>query len=162
MNGKSYKVPKYPLRPGDFDAPDQDFEIFTTHPVRSLIVKPPRCTATRNRTVELSGKAWSGSGDVRRVELTFDNGQSWIDAAVAAAANRWAWQSWSGSLTLPSAGVWYVYARATDETGAVQPMLVTPWNPGGYGNNQAVRVDIEVLRGHSSAGVESRAERLYS
>ena len=113
--------------------------------VRSLIVSPARCTATHNRTVELSGKAWSGSGDVRRVELSYDNGQSWTVARLEQPANRWAWQSWSLALTLPSRGVWYVYSRATDETGATQPMLATSWNPGGYANNQAMRVDIEVL-----------------
>jgi sulfite oxidase len=145
MNGKSYRLPKRPLRPGDYGAPDADFAIFTTQPVRSLIVRPPRCTATSNATVAFSGKAWSGSGDVRRVELTHDSGLTWIPAAVEPPANRWAWQSWELTLALPSPGVWYVHARATDETGVTQPMLATAWNPGGYANNQAMQVDVEVL-----------------
>ena len=41
--------------------------------------------------------------------------------------------------------MWYVHARAIDETGATQPMLATAWNPGGYANNQAMQVDVEVL-----------------
>ena len=36
MNGKSYRLPKYPIRPGDYDAPDEDFVIFTTQPVSKL------------------------------------------------------------------------------------------------------------------------------
>eukprot|EP01051_Picozoa_sp_SAG22_P005745 SAG22_NODE_352_length_11827_cov_3.941252_2_plen_1753_part_00 len=147
MNGKSYKLPKYPLRPGDYNAPDKDFEIFTTQPVRSLIVHPQRCTVSTNATITFSGKAWSGSGDITRVELSYTGGLSWVSAAVARPNNRWSWQRWEHTLTLPSPGVWDVFVRATDETGAAQPMLPTGWNPGGYSNNQAMKVDVEVTAG---------------
>ena len=70
---------------------------------------------------------------------------TWKRALLASPSNKWAWQRWSCNISLPSAGVWDVLARATDSTGATQPMLVPPWNPGGYGNNQVMKVDLEIV-----------------
>lgn len=140
-----YRLPTIPLRPGDYGAPESIFtKIFTQQPVRSLIVKPPRCTVTKNRNVEVSGKAWSGAGEVVKVEVSFDTGGTWKQASLAPAFNKWAWQQWVCNITLPSAGVWNILARATDHTGKTQPMLVPSWNPGGYGNNQVMSTDVEV------------------
>jgi rubredoxin len=143
MRGKSYRIPIYPLRPGDFTAPDSWFEVFTRQPVRSLIVSPARCTTTNDPHVTLRGKTWSGAGDVVKVEVSWTVGATWVQATLTPAVNTFAWQEWTVQITLPSRGVWDVYARATDHTGASQPMLVPSWNPGGYGNNQAMKVDVE-------------------
>lgn len=145
MNGKSYRLPIYPLRPGDYDAPDEWFKVFTQQPVRSLIVRPPRCTKTHDPVVQVQGKAWSGAGDVTLVEVSYDSGLTWAPATLLPPVNKWAWQHWTVNLTLPSRGVWYIHARATDHTGASQPMLVPGWNPGGYANNQVMHVDVELL-----------------
>lgn len=138
-------MPVYPLRPGDYTAPDSWFQVFTQQPVRSLIVRPPRCSVARDRRVRFEGKAWSGAGDVSRVELSHDHGATWLPVTLAPPANKWAWQRWEANVTLPSLGHWEVFVRATDHTGAAQPMLVPGWNPGGYGNNQAMKIDIQVL-----------------
>jgi len=145
MNGKSYRVAKFPIRPGRYNAPDSWFKIFTQQPVRSLIVRPPRCTVTHSRVVQLEGKAWSGAGDITKVEVSYDVGLTWTVALLSSPFNKWAWQSWAVNISVPSHGLWNFYARATDHTGATQPMLVPSWNPGGYGNNQAMQVDVEVL-----------------
>jgi hypothetical protein len=145
MRGKSYRVPIYPLRPGDYTAPDSWFKVFTQQPVRSLIVSPPRCSTSHTQNITVSGKAWSGAGDVQQVELSIDAGRTWRLAALSAPANTYAWQAWSAAIVLPSQGIWDIYARATDHTGATQPMVVPGWNPGGYGNNQVMKVDVQVL-----------------
>lgn len=111
-----------------------------------MIITPPRCTTVYSQTIELSGKAWSGAGDVVKVEVSFDNGASWVGTTLTPPPNTYAWQGWNATITLPSIGFWTIYARATDHTGAVQPMLVPSWNPGGYGNNQAMKLDIEVAQ----------------
>ena len=80
-----------------------------------------------------------------KVEVSYDTGATWVVTALSPPANTYAWQEWKVTVTLPSVGFWSVYVRATDHTGAVQPMLVPPWNPGGYGNNQATKLDIEVV-----------------
>jgi hypothetical protein len=38
-------------------------------------------------TVNLAGKAWSGAGDVTKVELSFDNGNNWLPTSLSAASN---------------------------------------------------------------------------
>lgn len=155
MLGKSYRVPIYPLRPGDFTAPDSWFKVFTQQPVRSMVITPPRCSTVYSHTIDLSGKAWSGAGDVVRVDVSSDNGATWLETSLAPAPNTYAWQEWKISITLPTIGFWTVYVRATDHTGAVQPMLVPSWNPGGYGNNQASKLDIEVASPSQRGAVRS-------
>merc|ERR1711907_899917 len=97
-----------------------------------LIVQPPRCTVTHSLNISMQGKAWSGAGTVTRVEISYDAGQNWLQTHLFPPANRWAWQRWEVEVSLPSIGFWRILARATDETGAVQPLVVPDWNPGGY------------------------------
>jgi len=70
---------------------------------------------------EISGLAWSGRGRIRKVEVSADGGRSWAEAALGGPVlpkapirfrMPWAWDG--GPATLMS--------RATDETGAVQPL----------------------------------------
>ena len=79
-----------------------------------------------------------------KVELSYDRGLSWVATELAAPVNTYAWQNFTGVVVLPGPGWWVIHARATDHTGAQQPMLVPSWNPGGYGNNQCMSVDVEV------------------
>jgi len=102
------------------------------------------CSTVDNRTIVLSGKAWSGAGAITNVDLSHD-GVAWLPAALEPPPNAYAWQGWQATVTVPTVGFWSIFARATDHTGAVQPMLVPPWNPGGYGNNQVMSLDITVV-----------------
>lgn len=116
-------------------------------PVKSMITSPPRCHVTNDFDVLVEGKAWSGAGDVTLVELSWDQGRTWTAATLSPPVNKWAWQSWFLKVVLPSPGVHFIFARATDHTGAMQPLLSPQWNPGGYFNNQAMKVDVEVIVG---------------
>jgi sulfane dehydrogenase subunit SoxC len=69
---------------------------------------------------QISGIAWSGSGRVRRVEVSADAGRTWAEAALsdpvlpkALTRFRMAWR-WNG-------GPAVLQSRAIDEAGAVQP-----------------------------------------
>ena len=69
---------------------------------------------------QLSGIAWSGSGKIRRVEVSADGGSSWADAALdehvlskCLTRFRSAWR-WDG-------GPAVIMSRATDDAGNVQP-----------------------------------------
>jgi len=41
-------------------------------------------------------------------------------------------------------GYYEIWARATDQAGRMQPMLVPGWNPKGYLNNACHRVAVRV------------------
>ena len=70
--------------------------------------------------VEITGYAWTGRGNVARVEVSTDGGDTWHDAALqepvlpkCTTRFRYGWE-WDGA---PA----YILSRATDETGYVQP-----------------------------------------
>jgi sulfane dehydrogenase subunit SoxC len=90
--------------------------------VKSIILRPSFGLDLQGTGLhEISGLAWSGRGRIRKVEVSADGGRSWAEAALdtpplAKAPVRfrlpWRWQG--GPATLMS--------RATDETGAAQPL----------------------------------------
>jgi len=90
--------------------------------------------------VEILGRAWSGSAPIRRVEFAVDG--AWQDAMVDASAGGHAWRRWTARWDAPR-GAHELRCRATDETGAVQP-LEPPWDVAGFGNNAAQRVEVNV------------------
>jgi sulfane dehydrogenase subunit SoxC len=114
--------------------------------VRSLMVPPGVPDFfTRKRIltpgpVLLQGRAWSGEGAVTGVEVGIDG--TWLPAQLDKPAGGFAWRKW----TLPwvaDPGVHELSCRATDATGATQP-LEQNWNYQGLGNNMVQRVSVMV------------------
>lgn len=91
-------------------------------------------------TIGVRGRAWSGNGPVRKVEVAVDG--VWADAIVEATIGDWAWRGWSFDWDA-TPGEHELACRATDEAGETQP-LDPPWNYQGMGNNgvQTVRVTV--------------------
>jgi DMSO/TMAO reductase YedYZ molybdopterin-dependent catalytic subunit len=90
--------------------------------------------------VEILGRAWSGDGEVKRVEFAVDG--AWQDAVLAAPAGEFAWRGWRAQWRA-APGAHELRCRATDATGAVQP-LDPPRDITGFGNNAAQRVEVMV------------------
>ena len=144
MTGKSYRVPCKPVPPGSKVA-DEDMCIIESMPVKSLITSPESGTALSvNQPVVFKGHAWAGDRAVGSVHTSVDFGATWHKAELAAPVNRLAWQSWQSAHTFPKSGYYEVWARATDEAGVSQPMLLPGWNPKGYLNNACHRVALAV------------------
>jgi DMSO/TMAO reductase YedYZ molybdopterin-dependent catalytic subunit len=81
--------------------------------------------------VLLRGRAWCGSAPVARVDVRIDD--DWYPADLAEPVGAWAWRGWSLEWDATQ-GDHVLSCRATDETGATQP-LDPPWNVQGMGNN---------------------------
>jgi sulfane dehydrogenase subunit SoxC len=89
--------------------------------VKSLITSPSgQMTVARNGVYRVNGIAWSGSGSIRRVEVSADGGSTWANALIDSqqldkALTRFSipWQ-WDG-------GPAVLQSRATDSAGKVQP-----------------------------------------
>jgi DMSO/TMAO reductase YedYZ molybdopterin-dependent catalytic subunit len=113
--------------------------------VRSVISRPIDGEGVPAGPLDIRGSAWSGSGEVASVEVSTDDGDSWVEADLIQreTGGRWAAIQWSAAVDVEP-GETRVMARATDSTGATQP-LETRWNKGGYANNVVHRVNIEVL-----------------
>ena len=144
MGGKSYRVPCRPVAAG-VDVGDDEMCIIESMPVKSLITSPRSGTvhAVEDPLV-LRGHAWAGERSVSRVDVSMDFGQSWLPCPLAAAPNRLAWQRFRTLLRFPLPGYYEVWARATDDSGRAQPMVVPGWNPRGYLNNATHRIAVQV------------------
>ena len=106
--------------------------------VKSLISAPePGAWLRAREPVEIRGWAWSGSGPITRVDV--HDGTAWRPAALTR-HSRYGWTGWSRTW-VPGVGRHRLLARATDATGATQP-LVPPWNELGYGNNAVTAVEV--------------------
>lgn len=142
MTGTSYRVPCRPVAPGA-NVADEDMCIIESMPVKSLITFPRSgVDVVSNRIFEVRGFAWAGDRAVRALTVSVDFGQTWQTAQLEAPANRLAWQRWRSPITLPAAGYYEIWARAEDERGVRQPMLVPGWNPKGYLNNASHRIAV--------------------
>ena len=144
MTGMAYRVPKHPVAPGAEVAP-ADMAILAELPVKSLITFPATgAEVPFGQPVTARGHAWSGHGDVKAMHVSHDFGVTWLPAKLQAPRNRYAWQRWEISVKLPARGYYELWARATDEKGHQQPMVVPGWNPEGYGNNVTHRIAVKV------------------
>lgn len=144
MTGQSYRVPCRSVAPGTTVA-DEDMCIIESMPVKSLITFPKSgIEAPLGKKLELRGHAWAGDSRVKDVYTSIDFGTTWKKAKLKKPANRLAWQHWSASAEFPEPGYYEVWARAVDDQGRSQPMVLPGWNPRGYLNNACHRIAVMV------------------
>ena len=117
-----------------YEWPDREHERVTLMRVRARITDPaPGATiATGRYTVR--GKAWSGTGPVTHVRVSFTGEGDWHPAKLEPPKGPYQWQNWSLDSEAFDIGRHSLRVRATDAAGNVQPD-VPPWNRLGYGNN---------------------------
>jgi len=130
-------------------ARDELGEPVTLMRVRSLMIPsgiPDFLTRTRlvqPGKVELRGRAWSGRSRITLVEVSLDGGTSWAMAEVEESTSAFAWQAWRYEWEAGTVGEYELCCRATDLSGAQQP--VHPyWTARGMGNNAMHRVQVLV------------------
>jgi DMSO/TMAO reductase YedYZ molybdopterin-dependent catalytic subunit len=92
--------------------------------------------------VTLTGRAWSGYGDIERVEVSTDGGVTFGAAVLDPPIGRHAWRGWSFDWDA-TPGEHAISSRATDAAGNAQP-LEPPWNLKGYANNAVERIPVVV------------------
>ena len=141
MDG-SYRVPRYPVRPGE--KMPKDSVSAEAWPVKSIITHPaPDAVFKAGAPVLVEGRAWVGEGAIAKVDVSFNEGQSWQAAAINAGGDQYAWRVFSFEYVPKTPGYATVLARARDDRGNVQP-IVSTWNPLGYFWNGMHRVGFVV------------------
>lgn len=103
---------------------------------------------SRTRFVEPSqqlveGRAWSGRGEIVKVEFSPDGGASWSAAELEAQASAHGWRGWKVRWSATTEGEYELCVRAADSAGNVQP-LDQSWNYEGVQNNAVQRVHVVV------------------
>jgi DMSO/TMAO reductase YedYZ molybdopterin-dependent catalytic subunit len=125
---------------------DEPGEPVTRIEPRALLVPPgfpdfmSRVRFVRPGAVTLEGRAWSGWAPIERVDLSTDDGATWVEADLAASHGRWAWRRFTASWTAQP-GDYVLRVRAHDASGRSQPDAPR-WSRGGFANNadQGLRV----------------------
>ena len=70
--------------------------------------------------IEVKGIAYGGDRGISRVEVSFDDGQTWSDAEIYYSGGNLAWSLWKAQWTPTAAGDYSLVVRATDGKGGVQ------------------------------------------
>ena len=145
MGGDAYRVPCEPVSPGT-SVPDDQMCIIESMPVKSII-NDPKTGAMLPLIKELNiiGHAWAGDLKVDAVQYSIDFGATWHNAQLSEPANRLAWQRFEASIKFPQKGYYEIWAKATDDRGTSQPMVLPGWNPKGYLNNACHRIAVKIV-----------------
>lgn len=111
---------------------------------RALIAWPRGGERLAQRPFVVRGYAWSGRGDLARVELSADGGRTWRDAMLGDGTGRYAWREFHADIAPGASGELVLLARAVTSAGTAQP-LVEVRNERGYENNAARPVRVEIV-----------------
>ena len=115
----------------------------TSQPVKSALELARGAVLPVNERTTLTGRAWSGTAAIRRVEVSTDRGATWADAKLYGANRLGAWVRWRFKFEPRSPGDYELWTRATDEDGRTQPASV-PFNTFGYLYSAVVRHPVVV------------------
>jgi DMSO/TMAO reductase YedYZ molybdopterin-dependent catalytic subunit len=101
-------------------------------------------TVTANSVYRIYGAAWSGTGEITRVEVSLDASHTWDEAKLLGEPVENAWRLWEYEWRTPAnAGRRSIVARATDSSGKLQP-AARSGDRGTYMINHLLPVTVEV------------------
>jgi len=129
-----------------FQYPDAVVPVTRTR-VKSIVVSPSAdAVIAPGAEVLVWGWAWSGEGEVTKVEVSSQGGSAaeWITAKLDAPIAAHAWRRWECRMRFERSGEHVLRTRATDSRGNVQPEEIR-WNRLGYGNNAVREVSVRVV-----------------
>lgn len=123
---------------------DQGKVPVTTLNVNSTIQQPLDYSILKSGTHKVEGIAWTGQGNIKKVLISFDNGQTWTKANLSSSGDSvYSWIHWSLVCEFNNKGEYTILSKAIDSSGRVQP--VSPyWNRKGYGYNAVSKVHVKV------------------
>ena len=111
----------------------------------SAILVPADGTTVPVGRTDVQGYAYAGDRGIARVDVSLDDGATWIEAALDDQAGPWTWRRWRIPLPLQE-GKARISARAWDTAGATQPRSAGEvWNPKGYLNISCARATVIVV-----------------
>ena len=112
---------------------------------KAVITKPSEDESVpANSNVQVRGAAWTGNGEVKKVELSTDGGKTWSETKLIGESKRNAWRLWEVNWKTPAqAGKATLVARATDSNGRTQP-IERDADRGTYMINHLLPIRVEV------------------
>ncbi len=126
-----------------YEWPDRPAEPVTVMRPRARVTDPAPSAKIPAGPYTVRGKAWSGTGPVTKVEVSFAGDGDWQRARLFPPAGPYHWQEWSCDWQATRVARHTIRARATDVAGNTQPD-VPVWNRLGYGNNAVEVICVDV------------------
>lgn len=105
---------------------------------------PSPLRAKAGEEVGLGGVAYAGARGIRAVEVSVDDGRTWLPAQVKAPLGPYTWVLWAMEWRPAGPGEYRLRVRARDGTGAVQTAQPSPPLPEGATGLHAVRIRVGV------------------
>ena len=140
---KAYRVPQTPnMNEAPAHLAGKTVPI-NTMTVRSLIVRPEagdRIPA--NDPYQIEGVAFDGGHGIARVEISIDEGKTWVSAELDPELGRYSWRRFRYHWTPAGSGAWRIMSRATNAAGETQ--ATHQWNRGGYARDVIDAIDVTV------------------
>jgi DMSO/TMAO reductase YedYZ molybdopterin-dependent catalytic subunit len=112
-------------------------------PVKAVIAWPRAGEIVRLGAHTVSGFAWSGFGQIARVDVSVDAQRTWTPAQLMPGDGPLSWTRWDYAWTPSGAASVTLAVRATDAAGNVQPAR-SVWNKFGYAMNAIVTREVRV------------------
>jgi DMSO/TMAO reductase YedYZ molybdopterin-dependent catalytic subunit len=117
--------------------------VVTEQVVKSAFELPRDANFAGGRKHVLRGRSWSGNGRIKHVDVSTDGGVTWCRARPTSANADRAWLQWEFPWRPAKPGAYTLQARATDITGATQPVEAS-YNTQGYLFGAIVRHPVTV------------------
>ena len=111
--------------------------------VNSLITDPTDGANVRMGPIKVGGIAWDGGYGISTVEVSSDGGKTWVAATLGEDLGRFAFRTFSYTLSPKARGKQTVMARATNKIGQTQTSELIH-NPAGYHHNVVHSVTFNV------------------
>jgi DMSO/TMAO reductase YedYZ molybdopterin-dependent catalytic subunit len=112
--------------------------------VKSLITTPADGSSEKaGSTVKVAGWAWAGESKISKVEISLDNGATWVQARLGQERAKYAWREFEYDWKTTAPGSYLILSRATDDRGRSQP-IIGQWNPQGYMWNVIDRIRVDI------------------
>ncbi len=113
--------------------------------IKAEIARPSEGeTIPANSNARVRGTAWTSDGEIKKVEISSDDGATWNEAKLLGESKPNAWRLWEFSWRTPDRpGKATLIARATDSKGRTQPMERDP-DRGTYMINHLLPITVEV------------------
>ncbi|GJE14296.1 molybdopterin-dependent oxidoreductase [Methylobacterium longum] len=138
----AYRIPDNPCactEPGKASAATRPIGRFT---IRSFVTNLADGATLKSGRAELRGIAFDGGSGIKGVEVSTDDGRSWMPAKLGQDLGRYSFRPWTLAVDL-SPGAHAIRVKATGNDGASQPMEAS-WNPAGYLRNVVETTKIQV------------------
>ncbi|MDH2899790.1 MAG: molybdopterin-dependent oxidoreductase [archaeon] len=117
----------------------------TINTLAFIIVPGDGSTASisqNNGSVLLGGYAFAGDRGISKVEVSFDQGQTWQAATLKNPISNLTWTLWAFNWFPAKTGSYLVYARATDGNGQVQTAAQTSPYPNGATGYAMITINV--------------------